>query len=52
MFPSLKKLRHNVRQYFAYDPETEALNQAVDRIEIEMIHRRFSKNQNRGPFGY
>jgi hypothetical protein len=51
MFKTLKKLRKSWTSYAAYDAETEALNDAGDRIDVELIHRNFSK-QNRRPFGY
>ncbi|MCX5512474.1 hypothetical protein [Kaistia algarum] len=52
MFPTLKKLRQGLRDYMSYDAETEALNQAGDQIEVEMIHRRFAKQSRRGRYGY
>jgi hypothetical protein len=48
MFPSLKKLRQSWRDYMSYDPEAEALSQASDQIEIEMIHRRFARQRRSG----
>ena len=45
MFPTLKKLRQSWRDYVNYDPETAALNQAGDQIEVEMIHRRFARSR-------
>lgn len=51
MFPTLKKLRKSWREYLSYDPETEALNQAGDQIEVEMIHRRFARRRG-DRFGY
>ena len=51
MFPSLKKLRQNWHDYLNYDPEAEALKQAGDQIEVEMIHRRFASRRG-DRFGY
>ena len=51
MFPFIDRLRQQFRHAAERDPETEALNQAVDRFEVEMIHRRFAR-QNRGRNGY
>lgn len=48
MFPSLKKLRQTWRDYLNYDPEAEALKEAGDRIEVEMIHRRFARRRSTG----
>ncbi len=51
MHPLIDRLRRNWRTLTDHNPEADALNQAVDRIEVEMIHRRFAR-QNRGRAGY
>ena len=51
MHPLIEKLRRNLRNFAHHNPEAEALDQAVDRIEVEMIHRRFAR-QDRGRAGY
>ncbi|MCX5495448.1 hypothetical protein OSH11_12085 [Kaistia dalseonensis] len=51
MFKTLKKMSRSWNSYLHYDAETEALNSAGDRIDVELIHRNFSKNSRR-PFGY
>ena len=51
MHPIIDKLRRNWRNFAQHDPEAAALDEAVDRIEVEMIHRRFARN-NRGRAGY
>ena len=49
MFQPLKKLSESLRNHARHDAETEALNQAVDLYEVEMIHRRFARQQKRRP---
>jgi hypothetical protein len=49
MFQPLRKLRQGLRELTQYDAETEALNKAVDLYEVEMIHRRFARQQPRRP---
>lgn len=52
MFKSLKTIRRNWHNFVHFDPESEALKDAGDRIDIELIHRSFAKQNRRGPFGY
>lgn len=52
MFKSLKNIRRSWNEFVKYDAETEALNGASDRIDVEMIHRSFAKNARRNPYGY
>jgi hypothetical protein len=52
MFERLKSVRSYLARYAPVDPEIAALNEAGDRIDVELIHRHYARNRRWNPFGY